>query len=151
MHTDLQLVFVADVAHVLVYQVQGGRKVSGPEHLQLQHGPERDSDHKEGFFQKGAAPGAFFDPHTAFKDLEYQQSARALVRHLHALGERQGSSPYEAFVVVGGPKLIGHFRKAHHKPSHVRTRTVVKNLLNHHDLNHIKQVLPALLKEAGAH
>ena len=44
MHTELRLVFVADVVQVLEYKMLGNKVVRGPEFLQLNYAPERDSD-----------------------------------------------------------------------------------------------------------
>ena len=146
MHADFKLVFVVDVQQMLEYKVLANKVVSGPEVLQLSHAPDRDSDKNQGFFQKQSLPGSFFDPHTSFKDLEYDHSARTLVHYLSELVSQPGPKAYQELVVIGSPKLIGHFRKHAAKAIKPYIRTIVKNLLNHHNLAHIKEVLPALLK-----
>lgn len=145
MHTGLQLVFVADVLQVLEYTVLANKVVSGPAFLQLDHAPGRDSDKKQGFFKKQSLPGTFFDPHTSFKDLEYEQSTRVLAHHLGEIVLKTGPKAYQELVVIGSPKFIGHFRKHETKAIKPYVRTIVKNLLNHHNLAHIKDALPALL------
>ena len=148
MRADFKLVFVVSALQVLVYKVLANRVVKGPELLQLPHAPERDSQKRQGFFQKQSLQGAFFDPHTDFKDLEYDQSARALVRYLRGLVLKPGPEAYQNMAVIGSPKFIGYFRK--HTPKVMRpyVQSIVKTLLNHHDVAHIKKVLPTLLKEA---
>ena len=148
MHTEFKLVFVADVLQVLEYKVLASKVLKDPEVLQLSHGPDRDSDKKQGFFRKQSSPSAFFDPHTSFKDLEYEQSTRALAHYLNELVSQPGSKAYEELVVIGSPKFIGHFRKHVTKALKPYIRTIVKNLLNHHNLAHIKEVLPTLLKSS---
>ena len=148
MHTEFKLVFVADVLQVLEYKILANKVVKGPELLQLRYAPDRDSDKKQGFFQKQSSPSAFFDPHTSFKDLEYEQSTRALAHHLNELASQPGSKAYRELVVIGSPKFIGNFRKHETKAMKPYIRTIVKNLLNHHNLAHIKDVLPTLLKSS---
>ena len=138
--------FVADVLQVLEYKILANKVVKGPELLQLRYAPDRDSDKKQGFFQKQSSPSAFFDPHTSFKDLEYEQSTHALAHHLNGLASQPGLKAYQELVVIGSPKFIGHFRKHETKAMKPYIRTIVKNLLNHHNLAHIKAVLPTLLK-----
>ena len=146
MHIEFKLVFVADVLQVLEYKMLVNKVIKGPELLELNHTPDRDSDKKQGFFQKQSLPGAFFDPHTSFKDLEYEQSARALANYLGELVSRPGPKAYQELVVIGSPKFIGHFRKYEAKALKPYIRTIVKNLLNHHNLAHLKEILPTLLK-----
>ena len=146
MHTELRLVFVADVVQVLEYKMLGNKVVRGPEFLQLNYAPERDSDKKQGFFQKQSLPGTFYDPHTSFKLLEYEQSTRALAHYLSELVLQPGPKAYKELVVISSPKFIGHFKKHEIKAIKPYVRTIVKNLLNHHNIAYIKELLPGLLR-----
>ena len=146
MQTAFKLVFVADVLQVLAYKMLANKIVKGPELLQLSYAPNRDSDKKQGFFQKQSLPGACFEPHTNFKDLEYEQSPRALAHYLSELVLQPGPKAYQELVVIGSPQFIGYFSKHASKAIKPYIRTIVKNLLNHHNLAHIKDVLPSLLQ-----
>lgn len=145
MHIQLKLVFVAGVHQVLEYKMLAKKVVTGPEVLALDYPPERDGNAKQGFFQKQSSPSGFFDPHTSFKDLEYEQSARALAQYIDKLVTEPGPKAYEEIVVIGSPKLVGHFRKQESKAAKPYIRTVVKNLLDHRGLAHIKEALPAVV------
>ena len=145
MHTQLKLVFVADVQQVLEYKMLAKKVVTGPEVLALNYPPERDGNAKQGFFQKQSTPSGFFDPHTSFKDLEYEQGTRALAHYIAELVTQPGPKAYQEIVVIGSPKFIGHFRKQEAKAIKPYIRTIVKNLLNHHHLSRIKEALPALI------
>ncbi len=103
MHTEFKLVFVADVLQVLEYKMLANKVVKGPELLQLSYAPAQDSDRKQGFFQKQSLPSAFFDPHTSFKYLAYEQSTRALLHYLGELVLQPGSKAYQELVVIGSP------------------------------------------------
>lgn len=145
MHTGLKLVFVAAVQKVLEYKMLAKKVVSGPEILALSYPPERDGNAKQGFFRQRSSPSGFFDPHTSFKDLEYEQSAHALAQYIDKLVTEPHPKAYEKIVVVGSPKLMGHFRKQISKAAKPYIHTVVKNLLDHRSLTHIKEALPAVV------
>lgn len=145
MHTELKLVFVADVQQVLEYKMLARKVVTGPEVLALTYPPARDGNAKQGFFRKQSSPSGFFDPHTSFKDLEYEQGARALAQYINKLATEPGPKAYEEIVVIGSPKLMGYFRKQESKAAKPYIRTIVKNLLDHRGLTHIKEALPAVV------
>ncbi len=146
MHTELKLVFVANLHQILEYKMLAKKVVSGPEVLSLNYPPERDGTAKQGFFHKQSSPGGFFNPHTNFKDLEYEQGARALARYIEELVAQPGAKAYQEIVVIGSPKLMGQFRKQEPKAANPYLRTITKNLLDHRPLTHIKEVLPVMVR-----
>lgn len=145
MHTELKLVFVADVHQVLEYKMLAKKVVSGPELLALSYPPARDGNDKQGFFHKQSTPSGFFDPHTSFKDLEYEQSARALAQYIDHVVTQPGPKAYEEIVVIGSPKLMGHFRKQESKAAKPYLRTITKNMIDHRGLTPIKEALPGVV------
>lgn len=132
----IKLISVLDINTLKLYQARGLKIIQeiGEHHIHsdINHKPEK----REGLFQQKSAPGSLFEPHTAPKDIEYQESSRAAEGIIEA--EVVNNNEYNELIIVSNPKMLGFIKddlnsklKNLIKLRKMNIREIKKDLINH--------------------
>jgi protein required for attachment to host cells len=132
----IKLIAVLDINTLKLYQARGLKitREIGKYHIHsdINHRPEKH----EGTFHRGSGPSSSFDPHTAPKDIEYQESSRAAEEFIEA--GIVSDSEYNELIIVADPKMLGFIKqdlnsklKKIIKVRQIVTREIKKDLVNH--------------------
>lgn len=141
----IKLIAVLDIKTLKLYQARGLKITQevGKHHI------HSDINHKhekhEGTFHKGSGPASSFDPHTAPKDIEHQESSRRAEEFIEA--EIVNNSEYNELIMVADPKMLGFIKhdvnsklKKIIKVRKISTREIKKDLM-HHDISAIEKAV----------
>lgn len=134
-----KIIALANANKIVFYEAKGLGIVKGPYHVELESTNKKSRNEKrQGFFQKGSLPGSFFDPHTAAKDLEHNNRAKEISKHL----EEKLAKDYNELIILADPKLLGYIKQNLKPGTKKHAKFIAKDLTNECDnIEHIKQVI----------
>lgn len=135
----LKLIAVLDINTLKLYEAKGlkiTKKIDNHLiHSDVNHRPESH----QGLTQKRSLQGSAFDPHTAPKDIEHQESARTASSLIEK--EYNTKPDYKELIIVSDPKMLGYLRKTlGTKMKRAVTKEVNKDLVNH-DIEAIEKTI----------
>jgi len=101
---SIKVVVLASLNKVIFYEARGLNIIGKPTQIELDIKYHSRNEKREGYFHKRSVQGAFFDPHTSSRDLEHDNCAREIIKHLEA---RLATTHYDELVILLEPKLLG--------------------------------------------
>ena len=135
----LKLVAVLDINTLKLFEAKG-LKITKPIsnhhiHSDVDHHPESH----QGLTQKRSSQGSAYDPHTAPKDIEHQESARTASNLIEK--EYHTKPDYKELIIVSDPRMLGFLRKSlDTKIKRAVSKEVNKDLVNH-DIEAIERTI----------
>lgn len=133
----LKLIAVADLNKLRLYEAQGIKILKQLELLPLSL--HKEHNHEQGLFKKGFSPASAFEPHTSEKELEHDETAKIVTKHLEKVVARHNN--YKELIITAESKLLGAIRK--HLSNHLKqiiTKELVKDLA-HQDMKAIEHTV----------
>lgn len=135
----LKLIAVLDINTLKLYEAKGLKVTSEISrhfiHADTNHKPEGHQSLK----QRRSNPTSSFEPHTAPKDIEHQESSRTAC---HLIEKTYHSKPdYKELIIVTDPKMLGYLRKTlNTNLKKAVTKEINKDLVNH-DIEAIEKAI----------
>ena len=84
---------------------------------------------EQSHYQKKSGPSSLFEPHTAPKELEHQEAARAIIKELEKLISH---NIYREVIIAAEARMLGFLRQEYtHAIKKLEMREVPKDLVHH--------------------
>lgn len=126
----LKLIAVMDINTLKLYEAQGLKinKIIATYLIKsnINHKPEKG----EGFNQKKSTPSSYYDPHTAPKDIEHQESSRTATSYIEKAYAKNPS--FKELIIISDSKMLGFIRQD--LSNHIKksiSKEITKDLVNH--------------------
>ena len=125
-----KLIAVIDINTLKLYKAQGLKITKEIGSFSIHSDSNHKSERHEGFHEKKSTPSSFYDPHTAPKDIEYQESSKAAIDHISK--SFTNDSSFKELFIIANSKMLGYFRQSlNHNLKKVLTKEIKKDLINH--------------------
>lgn len=132
----LKLIAVMDLNKLRLYEAQGLRINKKIEELPL--AIHKEHRHQHGQYQTGAGSISSFEPHTSEKNLEHQETAKIITKHLDKV--MSSNAEYKELMIAAEPKTLGFVRQYLSKNlQKLVTKEIVKDLV-HKNMSEIEKV-----------
>lgn len=136
-----KLVAVLDINLLKLFKAEGLKIIESLGVYKIHSDTNHKESRNEGFNSKKGAQAAFFDPHTAPKDIEYMESSKAAVDCINKAINKDAS--VSELCLVTNSKMLGHIRQQcnkHKKLKKMLHKEVTKDLI-HHEIIDIEKAL----------
>ena len=125
----LKLIAVMDLNTLNLYEAQGIKIIKKIGGFSINSDTNHRKEKRQGYHSNKSSPSSFFDPHTAAKDIEHQESSKSASAYIEKTFTSNPS--YKELMIVSEPKMLGFIRQNLNKNI---KKSIVKEI--HKDLVH---------------
>lgn len=134
-----KFIIVSDINILKLFEAKGIKIVKQLESYHIHSDVDHREEKHDGYNKKKSTQGAFYDPHTQTKDIEYQESSRTATQHIENL--LSNNSNYKEVIIIADAKMLGALRN--HLSSNVSkliTKEINKDMVKH-DIEDIEKAI----------
>ena len=126
---NLKLIVVADINNLKLFTAKGLKIIRLLDNIIIALGADHKNEKHESLYQKKSAPGSCFEPHTSYKDIQYQKSSHKISEHIHhIISTNKG---FNSLIISADPKMLGYIRQNLSSTIKKKViREINKNLIN---------------------
>ncbi len=125
-----KFIVVSDINILKLFEAKGIKIVKHLGSYQIHSDVDHREEKHQGYNKKKSTQGAFYDPHTQTKDIEYQESSRTAAQHIEK--QLSNNSKYKEVIIVADAKMLGALRN--HLINNVTkliTKEINKDMVKH--------------------
>lgn len=125
-----KFIIVSDINILKLFEAKGIKIVKQLESYQIHSDVDHREEKHDGYNKKKSTQGAFYDPHTQTKDIEYQESSRAAVQYIEK--QLSNNNNYKEVIIVADAKMLGALRNnLTSSVSKLITKEINKDMVKH--------------------